>query len=385
MTNTRTSTKQTSQKRPTIGLLCNELNSEFITQLVWSAAEAAQRADINLLCFVGGALRDNRGEKLPSNVIYDLVGEQRVDGLLVMANFMGTFVGQDEMISRVFAPYKPLPTISIGLTVGDYPSILVDNYQGMYAAVTHLIEAHGYQRIAFVRGPHGHEEANMRFQAYQDALAQHGLSFDPALVATGDFQTLSGEAAVTILFDEQHADSQAIVAANDLMAIGVMKALKDRQLRVPHDIAVVGFDDTDSSRFTLPPLTTVRQPIYEMGQSIVSVMLDTLSGKETPRQTHLPAELVVRQSCGCVNPTVAQSTIGLAGMTGQGKSLDFQQRQDILSAMQQALGHDVLPNEVAWLNQLLTHFYKTCMKRNIFFKRPWIRLSNKWLEQNVPR
>jgi hypothetical protein len=104
MTDTKTSTKQTHPKRPTIGLLCNELNSEFITQLVWSAAEAAQRADINLFCFVGGALRDNRGEKLPSNVIYDLVGEQSVDGLLVMSNFMGTFVGQDEMISRVFAP-----------------------------------------------------------------------------------------------------------------------------------------------------------------------------------------------------------------------------------------------------------------------------------------
>jgi PAS domain S-box-containing protein len=350
-------TQQRQNKRPTIGLLCNELNSEFIAQMVWSAADTAQKAGANLLCFAGGALRDAQGRLLQSNVLYDLVSQYSVDGLLILSNFMGTFVSQDEMISKVFGPYQPIPTISIGLTVSPYPAILVDNYAGMYAAVTHLIEEHGYQHIAFVRGPHGHEEANIRFQAYQDALAHHSLPLDPALVVTGDFLPLSGEEATSTLLDERHIHCRAIVAANDLMAFGVLKVLKERQLHVPHDMAVVGFDDADSARYSLPPLTTVRQPISEMGQSIVNVMLSMLSGEEPPRQIKLPTELVVRQSCGCVNPTIAQALIGLPGLAGQHHdALDSQQRQNILENMQRALGKDVQPNELVWLNQLLDTF-----------------------------
>jgi len=350
--------KQPTGRRPTIGLLCSELSSDFITQLLWGTVDAVQKAGVNLLCFQGWVLQGPNIDLAPSNVLYELVSSHNVDGLLVMSNFLGTFSGQQELKTQLFDRYAPLPTVSLGLEMGDYPAILVDNYAGMYAAVTHLIEAHGYQRIAFVRGPHGHVEADVRFKAYQDALSAHGLPFDPALVATGTFMVASGEAAISTLLDVQHADCQAIVVANDWMAYGVLNALKARQLRVPYDMAVVGFDDIESARYAQPPLTTVRQPIYEMGQRAVNLVLDLLAG-EDEHQVLLPTRLVVRRSCGCVSPAVAQAITGLVFPAGQDRcTLSEPQREGILSVMQEPLGRDVLPDEQAWLSELLDAFLK---------------------------
>ncbi len=346
------------KKRATLGLLSNDLTSSTVTQLLWGITDTIRKNDAQLLCFPAGVLRGADGGHMQSNVLYDLVGPQNVDGLLVMSNFLGTFVSRQELIDKIFNRYQQTPAISIGLEMGEQPAILVDNYAGMYAAVAHLIEEHGYRRIAFVRGPHGHEEADARFQAYQDALARHDLPFDPALVATGTFMPESGEAAVSILLDQQNANCQAIVTANDLMAFGVLNALQARQLRVPYDMAIIGFDDDDeNARYASPPLTTVRQPLYEIGQQAVEMMLAMLDGKETSHQVTLPTKLVIRQSCGCANPAVAQAITGpiqrLQKQTGRRKNSPT---QAVLTAMQSALGQEIQANEQAWLGEIIEAF-----------------------------
>jgi PAS domain S-box-containing protein len=345
-----------SGQRTTIGLLCDNLTSDFAAQLLLGVADATKAHSSNLLCFPGGALRDPNGLRMQSNVLYDLVSQENIDGLLVMSNFLGTYVNRAELLDRLFDRYRPLPIISIGLELANYPAILVDNYAGMYAAVTHLIEQHGYQRIAFIRGPHGHEEADARYKAYQDALTSHGLPLDPTLVATGNFLTPSGEAAVITLLDEQRANCQAIVTANDLMAFGALTVLKARHIRVPYDIAVVGFDDMEITRYTSPPLTTVKQPVYEIGKKIVEMLLAVMAGEDVSEQVLMPTELVVRQSCGCVNPAVAQAISGPVELSSQRfQTLNTSQREIILKEMQQTLGIGT-QEESGWLIQLLDAF-----------------------------
>ena len=134
-----------------------------------------------------------------------------------------------------------------------------DNMEGMRTAVRHLIETHGYKRIAFIRGIRGQIDAEQRFQAYQAELKAYGLSYDERFVADGDYTLESGRSAVQTLLDERGLRFQALVAANDRMAFGALEALQERGVRVPDDVAVTGFDDLRVDKATGVPLTTVRQ------------------------------------------------------------------------------------------------------------------------------
>ena len=98
------------------------------------------------------------GLRMQSNILYDLVSKQNVDGLLVMTNFLGTFLSQEELLEWFHDKFPDLPIVGLGVEVENHPAIFVDNYAGMHTAITHLVEHHGYERIAFIRGPHGHNE-----------------------------------------------------------------------------------------------------------------------------------------------------------------------------------------------------------------------------------
>jgi PAS domain S-box-containing protein len=346
-----------NEQRPTIGLLTDNLTSDFVTQLLLGTADAIQQRGANLICFPGGAINDPLGGRTQSNVLYDLVNQQNVDGVLVMTNFLGTHLEHGEYLEWFHNKLSSLPIVSLGLEIAKHPTILVDNYAGMHAAVNHLVEHHHCQRIAFIRGPHGHVEADLRFQAYQDVLSSHGIPFDPALVATGNFMPPSGMAAMRQILDENKANCQAVVTANDLMAFGVLEVLKERQIHVPYDIAVVGFDDMEQARYTAPPLTTVRQPIYQMGKQMVEMILHRLAGEEMAQKVTLPAELVVRQSCGCLSPSVAEANSGPVALAKQPfKRLNANHKKKILAAMQQALDSTENENTWPWLEKMLETF-----------------------------
>jgi len=219
----------------------------------------------------------------------------------------------------------------------------VDNYLGMHAAMVHLTEVHGYRRIAFIRGPEGHPESEDRYRAYTDVLAEYALPLNADLIAPGEFSKSSGIEAVALLLDKRKlrpkADFEAVVAVDDATAIGVMEALRARGIRVPGDVAVVGFDDTEEAKVVTPPLTTVRQPIYEQGQQATEMLLALLEGKQVPERVMLPTELVVRQSCGCLATSVVQAAVGSVTGTGETFAVAFAaRREEILSKMIQAMG-----------------------------------------------
>jgi DNA-binding LacI/PurR family transcriptional regulator/signal transduction histidine kinase len=294
--------------RPTIGLLIGRVGDIGFSATIWpGVAELAEERDVNLICFVGGMLNLQLEFDLERNVVYDLVGPQNVDGLVGMSGSVGQFAGPGP-IRQLYERFHPLPVISVGMELKDFPSVLVDNSLGMRRAVAHLIEVHGFERIAFIRGPETSPEAVERYNAYCDVLAEHGLAVDPDLVVEGNFLSIAGREGVITLLDRRKERFQAIAAANDSMALSALAALQERGIHVPDEVSVVGFDDLEETRYVVPPMTTVRQPFHELGRKATELLLDRLAGKPLPDKVVLPTELIVRRSCGC-SPSVVESAV----------------------------------------------------------------------------
>jgi sigma-B regulation protein RsbU (phosphoserine phosphatase) len=324
--------------RPTIGVLIDRLEDPYEAALLSGISDVARERDVNLISFVGGWLCSPHGFEVQRNIVYDLVDAETVDGLVVMSNVVGAVIGPEEM-KNFCHHYHPLPMVSIGMAVQDIPCVLVDNEKGMRDAITHLIEGHVHRRIAFIRGPEGNEEAEQRYRVYTDVLAEYGLPVDADLIAPGDFLTPSGATAISPLLDERKVAFEAVVAANDNMALGALEALQARGIRVPYDVALVGFDDIVDARAATPSVTTVRQPTHEQGKQAAEILLALLAGEEVPEQVTLPTELVVRQSCGCSSPAVVQAGTGHVERTDQPFEIALAaQRDHILSEIGQAVG-----------------------------------------------
>lgn len=168
-----------------------------------------------------------------------------------------------------------------------------DNAGGARAAVRHLL-ARGCRTVATVAGPPDMAPGADRLAGWESALVEAGHRADPSLVATGDFSRAGGRSATAALL-ERHATLDGIFAASDLMAVGAIDAVRAAGRGVPDDVAVVGFDDGDVAETSEPPLTTVRQPIDQMGQKMASLLLAQLAGAP-PAEVVLGTDLVVRSS-----------------------------------------------------------------------------------------
>ncbi|MEO1065479.1 MAG: LacI family DNA-binding transcriptional regulator [Actinomycetota bacterium] len=210
-----------------------------------------------------------------------------VDGVIVSAPALG-----DDWIEDVID--GPLPTVLIGRHPhrSDINVVDVDNAGGARLAVTHLIER-GHRRIATICGPMERTDGRSRYESYAETLRDHGIEVDERLIAQGDYTPDSGLAAMVRLLRHEPT---AVFAANDQMALGAYEAIEVAGLRVPDDIAVVGFDGF-SSRTADPPLTTVRQDLSELGGRAVELLLQTITTPdEPPTEVIVPVELVVRSS-----------------------------------------------------------------------------------------
>jgi LacI family transcriptional regulator, galactose operon repressor len=180
--------------------------------------------------------------------------------------------------------------------------VAADNWSGAQALTEHLIEEHGARRLFHVDGPQSAPDASVRRQAMQSVVDEH-----PGVVVTGRysgrFSVHSGEEAATRLLDHARLDGglpDAVVCSNDQMAIGVLRALIAAGVRVPQDIAMVGFDDIFPASLCDPPLTTVHQPIRLLGERACERLIGRIANPSLRRKVELlPTELVIRSSCGC--------------------------------------------------------------------------------------
>ncbi len=179
-------------------------------------------------------------------------------------------------------------------------SVTPDEVFGARLATSHLI-ALGHRRIGYINGPEHFYASADRLRGYQAELAAHTIPFDPALVTRGDWEVESGYAGCRQLLQASPRPT-AIFAGNDRMAVGAIYALFDAGLRVPEEMAVVGYDNQEVARIFRPSLTTVTLPLYEMGQATAQMLLDLMEGQSGPaEEVKIRGQLIVRASCGSTN------------------------------------------------------------------------------------
>ena len=294
-----TDSAATIKARTTLAMIADDFHTPKVIHILDGASHRATEHGVNLICAVIPPTPD----RCP---LRDLIGTENCDALLVLSSLLSNFERSKDRIAKFFERYKPLPCVSMGDPFDGLHSVQVDNHSGMRDIITHLIKVHHFHKIAFIRGPATNSEAEERFTVYREVLEANGLVFDPDLVADGNWKHASGALAVYTLKDLRHRKFEAIVACNDAMAAGAYEALHARGIRVPLDIAVVGFDNFDGSGYSL---TTIEQPVYEMGCTAVDIALALSQGKtDVPMQVILPTRTILRRSCGCIPTEVQNAT-----------------------------------------------------------------------------
>jgi DNA-binding LacI/PurR family transcriptional regulator/signal transduction histidine kinase len=295
----------------TIGALTVE--GHIYNKRIWSGiVEVAKKQDINLIGFNGLPMQAPGQYNTQANIIYNLINDKVFDGLLINSSSVFNYISLDETIAFL-NQYGSLPMVSIGVALPGIPSIVIDNYKGLYDLVVHLIVVHGRRRIAVINGPEYSVEAQVRHQAYVDALTHHNLVVDANLMAPGEFYFRSGMSAIELLIDHRKEQFDAIVAASDDIALGALEGLRIRGIHVPEDVSVIGFDNNPQNKYSVPPLTTVNQSIEELGSLAATKLLMHLNGEELPLVIQVPTTPVIRQSCGCPSPQVEQVWVDLPG------------------------------------------------------------------------
>jgi LacI family transcriptional regulator len=278
-----------TRRTDTIGAVLPDLYGEFFSELIRGMDVAARRAGLHLLV---SSSHGSAGEA--AFALRSLQG--RVDGLLVMSPYA------DAPLLAANLP-RQLPAVLMNTDIAGarYPALNIDNQAGAYAMVKHLVER-GFRRIALIAGPEQNFDAQERRRGYAQALADL-LPGSVQRIYSGDFTEASGYAVAQRLRSE-NSRPDALFAANDAMALGCLFALNEAGVRVPQDIAVVGFDDIPMARYAAPPLTTVRVRIAELGERAMTRLIAAIEQPEHDEAAAevLACELVVRQSCAAARP-----------------------------------------------------------------------------------
>jgi len=268
----------------TIGLIVENILSPFIPPIVRSIQERLE-ADGYFSIIINAGW----DPQVEAEAIHTL-SKRQIDGIIFVESCIRS---SDQVFGLADKPHVFVHRLFNSLSIN---SVVPDDYYGARLATKHLAELE-HRRIAFIHGPEGWDATINRMAGYQEELAARGI-FDPALVERGDWETQSGYLATKRLMAMQDPPT-AIFAGNDLMALGAIYAIQETGLRVPGDIAVVGYDDRDFSGFVRPAITTIRMPCEEMGRASAAALLRLIDGEtEAIEPTLIQGELVVRQSCG---------------------------------------------------------------------------------------
>lgn len=285
------------------GDIVSSLQWPILPEILRGVTECAGETAYELLLYSFSRDKDHR------EVINRILVTQLISGLLAI------FPGHaSEQLLRIHD--QGLPVVMIDDQDGhpNLPWVGTDNRYGAYLAIKHLLSL-GHRRIGYIRGLYTCSEE--RYQGYCDALREAGVMPDPTLVLQGDFEFSSGRACARVFFSMPDRPT-AIFAGNDQMAYGVLAAAQQQGVRIPEDVAVVGFDDLPISSYIRPALTTVHQPFYEMGQRAAQLLISLVETPPAPLpasstdsataaseagpgaspRIQLPTSLTVRESCG---------------------------------------------------------------------------------------
>ncbi len=278
-----------------LGLVVGSIHSEYLLEIIRGVSDETQAQGYNMILLTSG---QNSKDEL-TQVTYLMGG--LVEGILMVLpteadRFMGVLCKDN------------LPCILIDHRSVEYalPMVKASNQAGMHEATRYLLQL-GHRRIGYIKGILGDGTSLERFSGFCDALEEAGIPVNDELVRQGDYESPSGESHGLELLQMEEPPT-AIIASNDQMAMGVLSAAHKLSLKVPEQVSIMGFDDIPMAARTIPPLTTVHQPLYEMGRKAVMMALNTIrNGRLEVKEEILPTRLVIRSSTGMVDPQTMQT------------------------------------------------------------------------------
>ena len=279
-----------TQKTNTIGVIAPDITNPFFTQIIRSIdALARQYGYVMMLC-------DSNENYQIGTETFNILLQKRVDGIILI----GGIVPKEELSKLLSDKHPVIVVIEREYEIPNIATVIVDAVKGGYTATKHFLSL-GYRHVGIITGPLGNEFCHGsigRYKGYQMALEEYNISFNQSMVKQGDF-TFDGGYRAMKQFLEETPQARAIFVSNDLMAIGAMEAIKEQGLRIPEDVALVGYDDIPEASYVSPALTTIQLPQKQLGHTAVETILTCLQGKnDFPLRRVLPTKLIVRQSCG---------------------------------------------------------------------------------------
>lgn len=302
-----------------------DLASDTARTLWEGLHEEAAAQNCDLLAVVGGGYRKDFG-----SLIYDLIVPETADG------FLAWIVEAEQRVDEFFAKFTDSKLISISRQIGAHPIVAEENLSVMKALTQHLVQVHGLRRIGFIRGPQHHPYAEVRARACLEAQTELGLELDPRRVTPpGAWDWQTGVDGIRYLLDEQKLvigqDIDAVMCASDRIAMGVFDELKRRNIRVPDDLAVTGFNNLLEAQSHTPSLTTVAVHFQRKSCQAVRMLAANLRGEYfSDAPDYLDPVVTIGESCGCHNQRL--NDICLSAGEGGGKKTFSDAELDYFSA-----------------------------------------------------
>ncbi len=273
-----------------IGVLVPTLSNGYIGDIISGIDDELARVDYDLMMYT---THRQRGKE---STYVNTLTNGPTDGLLLIVPLMPT-----EYLTALQQRNYPHVLVDQADPTGKSSVIDSTNWQGAYDGTRYLIEL-GHRRIGFITGLMDLHSAVDRLEGYKSALADHNTPFEKELVVEGDYLQSGGYNAAHKLLNQPPAPT-AIFASNDLEAIGAMEAIRERGLQIPDDISVIGFDDIPQASIVYPKLTTVRQPLDQMGRLAARLLLEQIENPDRPpRRITLATQLIIRDSCRPLSP-----------------------------------------------------------------------------------
>jgi LacI family transcriptional regulator, galactose operon repressor len=276
-----------AQRTRTLGLITDDLEGVFTTAMMRGVEDTASAQGFGVF------LCNSYGDPVRERAHLEALVDKRVDGVILLSGYRVRERGAPAI------PLGELPVVYLYQYTHDVPvpCVVPDDRGGAEVATRHLLGL-GRRRIALINGPHHYEATHLRLEGYRHALAEAEIPSDPALVRVGKWYEDSAYQLTRELFALPQPPD-AIFCASDSLAAGALDALRELALRVPDDIAIVGFDNRPFAAHQCPPLTTVALPLYEMGRMASELLLSGIDGKSPDARIHVSAcHLVQRKSCG---------------------------------------------------------------------------------------
>ncbi|MDD3402581.1 MAG: LacI family DNA-binding transcriptional regulator [Hespellia sp.] len=283
----QTAVSMKTKKTNTIGLILPDINNNYFSELAKSMEE---ECSLHGYTVIYGNTSDNPKKDLTYTTTFLSKG---VDVLVVIHSNISSLKEQKKILELAQSTNTPLLSIDREFEKIDVSSISVDRFSGSYQAVKHLTDL-GHTRIGCITGTNHSKRSSQRLQGYKQALSDAGLPFEDELVYSGDFHVESGSDAFFYLWNQ---GVTAIFACNDVMAMGVYLEARRANIDIPRDLSVVGFDDIFFAKYIYPPLTTVAQPITEIGYEAAQQALSMASSTHaSTKSTILKTSFVLRES-----------------------------------------------------------------------------------------